>query len=1121
MNDIAKQITELSVEKRQLLERYLKNAGLNLTEAMIVPQRRDTNKFRLSFAQERLWFLDQLEPNRPIYNVSDTHYFKGPLDHDALQRSLTEVVRRHESLRTTFQTVAGEPVQVIAPPQPLSLQVIDLSTLPAEERQREARRQIDHEANQPFDLSRGPLFRAQLVRLAEEENLLLINIHHIISDGWSIGVLGRELSTLYQAYKAGESSPLAELPIQYADFAVWQREWLQGELLEKQLGYWREQLGGELPELEMPMDHARPARQSFRGAAEGLELSAEILRRLKEIGRERNATLFMTLLAAFNVLLWRYCGQSDLLVGTLIANRNRTETEALIGFFVNTLVLRTKIKADSSFRELLDRVRETTLGAYEHQDVPFEKLVEELQPERSLSRHPIFQVLFTLQEGGELKLSGLELTWLDTENDFAKFDLSFFISETDNGLYAWFEYDTELFERPTIARMLRHFEALLEGIIAHPDARLSELPLLTEAEQQQLREWNQTATDYGRDLCLQQIVETQASLHPEAPAVVQGKEEISYRELNERANQLAHYLRAHGVGLDVRVGVLVERSLNFVVTLLGIIKAGGTYVPLDGTYPKQRLQFMLEDAGVRLLLTERKQPEVAASATEVVYLDNAAELFAGMSRENPENINKAEDLAYVMYTSGSTGQPKGVAVTHRAINRLVRNTKYVRFESSDRVAQTSNVSFDAATFEIWGALLHGATLVVLPKETVLSPLELKRETAKQKISVMFLTTALFNQMAQSVPEAFASLRYLVFGGEASDAQAVKRVVERGKPQHLVNGYGPTEGTTFTTSFEVDEVAPTWRTLPIGRALSNTEVWVFDRQGQLVPVGVAGELYIGGDGIARDYLGRPELTAETFVPHPFSAGPGARLYRTGDLVRYLNDGNIDFLKRMDHQVKIRGFRVELGEIKAALDQYWAISDSVVIDRDDLAGGTRLIAYIVPEEGVEPTPAELYAFLKEKIPSYMIPSIFVTLKEIPLTPNGKVNRAELPVPQLSEDGTNANFVAPRNPLEETLAAIWRETLGVAQVGVESNFFDLGGHSLLATRVVSQIRERFGVELPLRVLFESPTIAGLAQHLDAVHAKDTQLSRILSMLENVENISEEEVTALLAQAESKAAG
>jgi amino acid adenylation domain-containing protein len=1118
MSDIAKQITELSDEKRQLLDRLLKKAGLNLTSAIIIPQRRDTNKFPMSFAQERLWFLDQLEPNRPTYNLPDTHYFKGPLDLDALQRSLSEIVRRHELLRTTFQMVDGKPMQVIAPPQPLELPLIDISHLPDTERAAKAQQLADEDSIQPFDLSRDPLFRMQLVRLAEEEHLLLFTMHHIISDGWSLQVMAREMSALYEAYKAGQSFSLPELPIQYADFAVWQREWLQGEVLEKQLEYWREQLGGELPELELPFDYARPARRSYRGDAANLELNGEVSRRLKEIARESGTTFFMTLLAAFNVLLWRYTGQDDLLVGTPIANRTRRETENLIGFFVNTLVLRTKIKASSSFRELLEQVRQTTLGAYEHQDVPFEKLVEELQPERSLNRNPLFQVLFALQDAGELKLTGLELTWMDTQTDIAKFDLSFYITEMDAGLYLCFEYDTDLFERATITRMLRHFQILAEKIAANPDAKLSELEILTQAERDQLWELNQNATDYGRDLCLHQIFESQVAAQPQALAVIDGEEQVTYEELNQRANQLAHFLRSKGVGPDVRVGVLLDRSLEFDVAVLGILKAGGAYVPLDNTYPRQRLQFMMEDAGMRLVLTEQDQSEVVTDATiEVVYLDNATELFASESRENPGNMNEADDLAYVMYTSGSTGQPKGVAVMHHSINRLVRNTNYIQFDNSCRLAQGSNVSFDASTLEIWGALLNGGTLIVLPRDTVLSPLELKRAISKQQINAMWLTTSLFNQMAQSVPEAFASLRYMVFGGEASDAQAAKRVLERGRPQHLINGYGPTEGTTFTACYEVNEVAAGARTLPIGRAISNTEVWVLDQQMQLAPAGIAGELYIGGDGLAREYLGRPELTAEKFVPHPYSTKPGARLYRTGDMVRYLSDGNLDFLKRRDHQVKIRGFRVELGEIEAALDQYWGITESVVIDRDDPGGGTRLIAYIVPEEGVEPTSAELYAFLKEKIPTYMIPSIFVTIEKIPLTPNGKVNRRELPVPEFSEDEASANFMAPRTPVEETLAEIWRETLSVSQVGVESNFFDLGGHSLLATRVISQIREKFGVELPLRVLFESPTIAGLGQHLDTVQSKETELQRILSMLENVESISEEEVTALLAKAEA----
>jgi amino acid adenylation domain-containing protein len=1117
MSDIAKQITELSVEKRQLLDRFLKSAGLNLTNAIIMPQPRDTDRFPLSFAQERLWFMDQLEPNQPLYNIPDTHSFKGPLDLEALQRSLSEIVRRHEILRTTFQTVGGQPVQVIAPPQPLAVPVIDISHLPDAERTAEAQRLADEESIQPFDLSRGPLFRVQLVRLAKEEHLLLFTMHHIISDGWSLQVLGRELGTLYQAYKSGQTSPLPELPIQYADFAVWQREWLQGEVLEKQLNYWREKLGGDLPELELPFDHARPARQSFRGEAEGIELNAEVSRRVKEIAREQGTTLFMTLLAAFNVLLWRYTGQEDLLVGTPIANRTRSETENLIGFFVNTLVLRTEMNASSSFRDLLEQVRETTLGAYDHQDVPFEKLVEELQPERSLNRNPLFQVLFALQDGGELKLSGLELTWMDTKNDIAKFDLSFYISDTPNGFYAWFEYDKDLFEQATIARMLKHFEVLVERIAMNPDAKLSELEILTQAEREQLWAWNQTATDYGRDQCIHQIFEAHAAQQPQAVAVIDGEKQLTYEELNQRANQLARFLRSKGVGPEVRVGVLLERSWEFDLAVLGILKAGGAYVPLDVTYPRQRLQFMLEDTGMRLLLTEQAQSEVVTEVKEVVYLDQSEELFANESCENPENLTTSDGLAYVMYTSGSTGQPKGVAVTHCAINRIVRATNYIQLDNSCRLAQGSNVSFDASTFEIWGALLNGGTLIVLPRETVLSPLELKRAISKQQINTLWLTTSLFNQMAQSIPEAFASLRYLLFGGEASDAQAVKRVLERGRAQHMINGYGPTEGTTFTCCYEVNEVAAGARTLPIGRAVSNTDVWVLDRQMQLVPVGVTGELYIGGDGLAREYLGQPELTAERFVPHLYSPKAGARLYRTGDMVRYLNDGNLDFLKRRDHQVKIRGFRVELGEIEAALEQYWAITESLVIDRDDLGGGTRLIAYVVPEEGVEPAPAELHAFLKEKIPSYMIPSIFVTLKEIPLTPNGKVNRRELPEPEFIESEANENFVAPRTPSEEMLASIWRETLGVPQVGVESNFFDLGGHSLLATRVMSQIREQFGVELPLRVLFETPTIAGLAPHLDAVQSKDTQLQRILSMLENVESISEEEVTALLAQAEA----
>jgi amino acid adenylation domain-containing protein len=1115
MSDIAKQITGLSVEKRQLLERYLKTAGLNLSRTVILPQSRETNKFPLSFAQQRLWFLDQLEPNSAVYNIPDMQQFSGPLNLAALERSMSELIRRHESLRTTFQSIDGEPVQVIAEAQPRKIEVIDLSHLPQGEREAEAQRMARDEGEVPFDLSRGPLFRFRLVKLEEEEHLLLLTMHHIIADGWSLGVLGRELSALYQAFSMDQSSPLEELTIQYADFAVWQRQWLQGETLEKQLAYWREKLGGELPVLDLLTDRPRPPVQTYRGSAEERILSAEVTERLKQVSTENGATLFMTLLAAFNVVLWRYTRQQDILIGSPIANRNRTEIEGIIGFFVNTLVLRSTVNPEMSFREFLAQVRETTLGAYGHQDVPFERLVEELQPERTLNRPPLFQVMLTLQTWEEMHLDGLEMTSMNTKREVTKFDLSLFLSETEIGLYSWGAYNTDLFDGSTIARLLKHFHTLLEEIAANPDARLSELSLMTTEERQQFEQWNQTQSEYEREKCVHQLVELQASRQPNALAVVYGEKQISYGELNRRANRLAHYLRAHGVGLEIRVGVLMERSANWIVALLGILKAGGVYVPLDGSYPAGRLRFMVEDAEIRLLLTESGQPRIEAS--EVVFLDQDWEWLESESTENPENVTQAEDLAYLMYTSGSTGQPKGVGVPHRAINRLVRNTNYVKFDESDRVAQISNASFDAATFEIWGALLNGSRVVVLEKETALSPKELKKQLVEHEISAMFLTTALFNQTALSRPEIFASLKYMIFGGDTADPRAVHRVLGEGRPEHLVNAYGPTENTTFTTWYDAQESDIGARMIPIGQPLSNTEVWVLDQQSRMVPVGVPGELCIGGDGLARGYIGRPELTAEKFVPHPYSRHLGARLYRTGDLVRYREDGNIEFLKRMDQQVKVRGFRVELGEIESTLNQYRAVMESIVVDRKDSSGDIRLIAYFVPEDGVEPTSLELLTFLQEKLPSYMLPSAFMAIKEIPLTPNGKVDRRALPAPEQIEVST-AGFIAPRTEMEQLVAEIWCEILGITQVGADSNFFDLGGHSLLATRVMNRIRERCGVELPLRVLFEFPTVVSLAAKLDDARPKETELSRILDILVNMENISEEEVTTLLAQSESQ---
>jgi aspartate racemase len=1117
MSDIAKHITDLSVEKRQLLDRYLKSAGLNLSRAVIIPQSRDTNRFALSFAQQRLWFLDQLEPHRAVYNIPDSHCFDGPLNLAALERSLSEIVRRHEILRTTFQTVAGEPVQVIAAPQPLRLEVTDLSHLPAPERKAEAQRLANEEAQQPFDLARGPLLRVQLLRLGEAEHVLLLTMHHIISDGWSIGVLEREWTVLYAAFSAGQSSPLAELAIQYADFAVWQREWLRGEVLEEQLGYWREQLGGELPMLELPTDRPRPAMQSYRGAEEALEFSEEVSRRLQEVGRAAGATLFMTLLAAFNVLLWRYSRQDEIIIGTPIANRNRAETEELIGFFVNTLVLRTKLSGGMSFLELLEQVRETTLGAYGHQDVPFEKLVEELQPERSLSRQPVFQVMFTLQDAEELKLAGLELSWMETESDITKFDLSLFISKTNAGLYSWFQYNTDLFERSTIARLLKHFQTLLEGIAANPEARLWELPLLTEPEQQMLADWNETQREYPHEVCIHELFERQAALRPEVTALVFADQEISYRELDERANQLARYLRAKGVGAESPVGVMLERGVELVVGLLAVLKAGGAYVPLDPTYPRERLHYMTRDAGLAVLLTTRALAgRVSETEVQLVCVDEQGDEIAAQRQEAVASGVSGENLAYVIYTSGSTGQPKGVAVTHSNVLRLVCGNNYADFNPAEVFLQLAPVSFDASTFELWGSLLHGARLVVMPPQLP-STAELAQALRQHGITTLWLTAGLFHLMVDEQVAALRGVRQLLAGGEALSVPHVNKLLSE-PGGALINGYGPTETTTFACCHQVRVGDATGASIPIGRPIANTTVYLLDGELQPVPVGVRGELYIGGRGVARGYLQRPALTAERFVPDPFSQEPGTRLYRTGDLARYLSNGNIEFVGRTDQQVKVRGFRVELGEIEAVLNQYWAISESVVVNREDLIGGTRLIAYVVPEGGVEPTSSEMYTFLREKLPSYMLPSAFVTLEELPLTPNGKVDRRALPLPEQSAAEAIANFIAPRTALEETLAGIWRETLGAPQVGVESNFFDLGGHSLLATRVVSQIRERCGIELPLRVLFESPTVAGLARYLETAQPKDTELGRIFLMLENMENIPEDEVTALLALTESQ---
>ncbi len=1059
--------------------------------------------FPTSFAQQRLWFLDQLISGNAIYNVPTVIRLTGSLNLAALEQTFSEIVRRHEALRTTFKVLDGQPVQVIAPNLSIPLSVVDLREFPECDRELQAQQLLAAEFERPFDLSSGPLLRVMLFELSETEHILLLNMHHIICDDWSIGVLIRELGTLYTAFtnfRYNVSTSLPELPLQYPDFAEWQREWLQGEVLENQLAYWRQQLNG-IPVLNLPVDRPKPAFATYGGATQTLELSKKLSDALQTLSQQEGVTLFMILLATFQTLLYRYTHQEDIAVGSPIANRNRSEIEGLIGFFVNSLVLRTDLSGSPTFREVLNRVRQVTLGAYSHQDLPFEKLVEELHPERNLNCHPLFQVVFGFENApmSALDLPGLVPSFMDIDFKTTRFDLELHLWkcsedfrslwggrwEDSEGIRGVVVYNTDLFDESTITRMLGHFKMLLEGIVANPEQRISNLPLLSQAELHKLLiECNKTQADYPQDKCIHQLFEKQAEQNPDAIAVIFEDAQLTYRDLNIRSNQLAHHLQKMGVGSEVLVGICVERSIDMIVGLLGILKAGGAYVPLDSNYPRDRLNFMLDDSKISILLTQEKLVDNFGNfPNPVVCLDKDWQTIAQESEENPHSDVTSDNLAYVIYTSGSTGKPKGVAVTHKAVNRLVCNTNYINFSPDDKIAQASNTSFDAATFEIWGALLNGAQLVGISRDVTLSPHEFSLQLRQKGISILFLTTALFQQIARDVPQAFSSLRYLLFGGEAVDARWVKKVLKQGAPRQLIHVYGPTEGTTFSSYYCVQDVPESATSIPIGCPIANTQIYLLDADLQPVPIGIVGELYIGGDGLAREYINRPDITAERFISKPFNNKPESRLYKTGDLARYLPDGNIEFLGRIDNQVKIRGFRIELGEIEAILNQHPAVRETVVIIREEIPGDKHLIAYIVPDQQQTPTSMNLRQFLKEKLPEYMVPSAYVVLESLPLTPNGKVDRRALPAVDTLSFEMKEDYVAPRDRVEEVLVEIWAKVLGKQQIGVRDNFFELGGHSLLATQLISRIRDAFQIELSVRNLFESPTVASLARHIETM--------------------------------------
>ncbi|MFL6284241.1 MAG: amino acid adenylation domain-containing protein [Pyrinomonadaceae bacterium] len=1036
---------------------------------------------RLSFAQQRLWFIDRLEPGSAAYNLPLAARLEGALDVAALEKSLNKVVRRHEVLRTSFVEVEGEPVQVVAPEARVELPLLDLSTLAPDEREDEARRLVGEEAARPFDLARGVL-RALLLRLSAEEHVLLVTMHHVAGDGWSMGVFVRELTALYEAYSAGEESPLQELPIQYADYATWQREWLRAEVLRRQLSYWREQLSGAPAVLEVAPDHPRPHLKSHRGASHAFELSTEASERLRRLSREEGATLFMTLLAAFDVLLAAYSGQTDIVIGTPIAGRRLSETEGLIGFFVNTLVLRTRLDGDPTVCELLARVREAALGAYAHQDVPFEMVVEELQPARSLGHTPLFQVMLVLQNARRetLGAGGLKLTPEPAASETAKFDLTLSLEDDGGALRGAFNYSRDLYEPETVERMARHFARVLEEFAREPGRRLSELPVLEEEERRQLLYgWNDTAAEFERGKCLHELFEEQVGRTPSAPAVAFGEERLTYSELNERTNLLARRLRSLGVGPEVPVGLYFERGLGMLVALLGVLKAGGAYVPLDTSSPPQRLAFVLDDARIPVVLTEHSlAAQLPRHAARVVTLDAERPDAAEEERRNLACAAIPQNLAYVIYTSGSTGRPKGVMVTHESLSNYFDwvNTGEPS-ESLRRLPFTGSLSFDASLKQCLAPLLRGDEVNVLADEVARHPERLAEELAARAYAgfncVPSLWEAVLNAAESNGRAAdLGGLKSLVVGGERLSAELVERTLKALPHVRLWNFYGPTETTANATYARVesrDEIS-------IGRPLQNTQAYVLGPGMRPAPVGIPGELYVGGVGVARGYLHRPALTAERFVPDPFSMEPGARLYRTGDVVRRLSDGRIEFVGRADDQVKVRGFRIELGEVEAALSAHESVRGAVARVLEDGPGGVQLVAYVLAEAGAASNAAELRNYLRERLPEYMLPSAILLLDEFPLTPGGKIDRHALPKPMAQVEG----YRAPRTPEEEVLCEIFAEVLTAERVGIDDDFFELGGHSLMATRLVSRIRATLGIELPIRALFEAPTVERLAARL-----------------------------------------
>jgi amino acid adenylation domain-containing protein len=1087
-------------------------------EKLNFPEETEVFLFLASFAQQRLWFLDQLAPGNGFYNVSAALHLTGSLNHWALCETFNQIVNRHETLRTSFAMVDGQLMQAISPSLTIPLPIIDLRNVESQKRLAQVQQLVTQEAKRPFHLTTGQLLRVKLVQLDEAEYLLLLNLHHIIADGWSVGVLIKELGVLYTALIEDKQSllPLQELPIQYADFAQWQREWLQAlgasgySPLQIQLNYWREQLQN-LSVLNLATDRPRPAVPTYRGKRQFIELPQYLSQALETLSQQEGVTLFMTLLAAFQTLLYRYTQQEDIAIGSAIANRNRSEIEGLIGFFVNSLVLRTDLSGNPTFPELLNRVREVTLGAYAHQDLPFEKLVEELHPDRDLSRHPLFQIVFSLQNTPveKLELPGLTLSQLDFDNETAKLDLEFQLWQDSGSIKGQMVYSTDLFDDATITRMLGHFQTLLESIVTKPQQRLRDLPWLTLQEQQQvLLNWNNTKKNYTFK-CFHHLFEAQVERTRDADAVSFETVSLTYRELNIQANQLAHHLQQLGVVPDMLVGICVERSISMIVGLLGILKAGGAYLPIDSSLPQERLNFIVEDAKISLLLTQKKLLKHFGDFSKPIICIDDCEIITQQCQENPRSYVTLNNLAYVIYTSGSTGKPKGVLIEQRGLFNLAKSTtETFNLQPSSRVLQFASLSFDASIFEVVMALVAGATLYLASKESLLPGQPLLELLRGNAITHVTLPPAVLSVLPI---DELPALQTIICAGESCSQKIIKSWSN--SKRRFFNAYGPTEATVWST---VAEIRNPDEKLTIGSPIANTQIYILDKHLQPVAIGIPGELYIGGEGVARGYLNLPGLTAERFIVNPLNeineknnaqfskivnevkgrGNPAPTLFKTGDLGRYQLDGNIEFLGRIDNQVKIRGFRIELSEIETVLSQHETVQKAIVIAKENQSGDKYLVAYIIPNVETQNLETRNFAslhlreFLKGKLPEYMMPKAFIVLDSLPLTANGKVDLsamaaatpygsiAALDIPHKVDKA----YIAPRTPTELTLAKIWAEVLNLEPVGIDDNFFDLGGDSLLSVRLLEQIHQQFKHELPLSTLFLNPTIESLASSLSS---------------------------------------